>query len=402
MPLNELPLLVALELGTTKTRAVVGEPREDNHITVLGLGECASRGIRKSEVVDFEAAVDCAKEALARAEENAEVGIKQVCLLVSGANIRSVINRGSIPLLNGGEITREDIEHVMEAARAVRLPADVEILHSIPRHFEVDDQKGIVNPEGLEGAKLAVEMLILYATRSWLNNLIKVAREAGVEVQDVAACTLCSALAVLSQEEKMQGAAVIELGGGSTNFVAYAGRAMAAAGGFAVGGDHVTNDLARGLKISLPQAERIKQQHGSAVIDLRNRGQHVEIARETGGPVRYARLGDIHTIINARVDETLQLIRDELERHDVLPYLNRGIFFTGGGAYLPNLLELAEKVFGLPCHVGRPRDTSGLAVATEGPEYSSCVGLLRYAWRTGRGVRRGWFKSLFGNLLGGR
>ncbi len=402
MPLREQPIVVALELGTTKTRALVGEAREDQHLMILGLGECASRGVRKSEIIDFDAALESAREALAQAEANADVAIKQVCLLASGANIRSLVNRGSIPLVDAGEITRDDIEHAMSIARAVNLQGDYEILHSICQHFEVDDQKGIVNPEGLEGSKLAVDMLILHASRTWLRNLIKVAKSAGVDVQDVAASGLCAALAVLSQEDKTQGAAVIDIGGGSTNFVAYAGQAIAAAGAIAVGGDHVTNDLARGLKITLAQAEHLKEEYGSAIIDLTQRGQHVELTRESSGRGRYVRLGDLQTITHARMDEILTLVRNELERRDLLPYLGRGIMLTGGCAYLKNIVELAEKVFNLPCQLGRPKDISGLAIATEGPEYATTIGLLRYALRTARQGRRGWLKSMIENLWGTR
>ncbi|MCS6771524.1 MAG: cell division protein FtsA [Kiritimatiellae bacterium] len=401
MPFREQPIVVALELGTTKTRAVVGEAREDQHLMVLGVGECPSRGIRKSEIIDFDAAVECARDALAAAESNADVGIKQVCLLASGANIRAIVNRGSIPLTEG-EVSREDIEHVMETARAVNLQGEYEVLHSICQHFEVDSQRGIINPEGLEGTKLAVDMLILHASRTWLRNLVKVAKTAGVDVQDVAASGLCAALAVLSQEEKQQGAAVIELGGGSTNYVAYAGQMIAAAGAFAVGGDHVTYDLACGLKITLAQAERLKEDYGSAVIDLQRRAQHVELGHEAASRGRYVRLGDLQAITNARAEETLSLVRDELERKNLLPYLGRGIVLTGGGSYLRDILDLAEKVFNLPCRQGRPRDVSGLAVATDGPEYASTIGLLRYALRSSRQSRRGWLQNWFGSIWGGR
>lgn len=402
MPLREQPILVALELGTTKTRAVVGEAREDQHLMILGLGECPSQGIRKSEIIDFDAALACAREALEQAEANADVGIKQVCLLASGANIRSIVNRGSIPLMDGGEITQDDIDHVMETARTVNLQGDYEILHSICQHFEVDNQRGIVNPEGLEGSKLAVDMLILYASRTWLRNLIKVAKSAGVDVQDVASAGLCAALAVLSQEDKRQGALVIDLGGGSTNYVAYAEHMIAAAGAYAVGGDHVTNDIARGLKITLAQAERLKEEFGSAVIDLPNRGRHIELSRDSTSQGRFVRLGDLQTITHARVEETLSLIRDDLEQKDLLPYLGRGVVLTGGGAYLKDITELAEKVFNLPCQLGRPRDVSGIAVATDGPEYATTIGLLRYAMRTARQGKRSWLKNILDSLWGGR
>lgn len=381
----ELPPVVALELGTTKVRALVGETRDDDHLMIIGLGECPSRGIRKSEIVDFDSALACARTALHNAEENGNVAIKQVHLLVSGGHIRSLVNRGSIPVLSrGGEITRDDIEHVMDTARVVNLQGEQEVLHSICQHFYVDDQRGVINPEGLEGAKLAVDMLMLHGSRTRLRNLVRVARSVPVDVQDVAFSGLCAALAVLSQEEKSQGALVIDLGGGSTSYVAYAGNAIAAAGSFAVGGDHITNDIARGLQVTLPQAERLKEDFGSATVDLAKRGQHIELDPAASGRGRFVRLGDLHTVVNLRQEETLTLVRDELQRLDLLPYLGSGILLTGGGAYLAHMSELAERVFNLPCHLGQPRDVSGIAVATDGPEYAASVGMLRYAARTAR------------------
>lgn len=399
----DLPLLVALELGTTKVRALVGETRDDDHLMIIGLGECAAQGIRKSEITDFDLALECARVALHNAEENGNVGIKQVHLLVSGGYIRSLVNRGSIPIMTrGNEITRDEIEHVMDTARAVNLQGDIEILHSICQHFYVDDQRGVVNPEGLEGSKLAVDMLMLYGARSRLRNLVRVARSVPVDVLDVAFGGLCAALAVLSQEEKSQGALVIDLGGGSTDYVAYAGNAIAAAGSLAVGGDHLTNDIARGLQIPLPQAERLKEEFGSAVVDLVNRGQHVELSAETGNRGRFVRLGDLHTITNLRMEETLTLVRDELEQKELLHYLGSGVILTGGGAYLQRVTELAERVFNLPCQLGKPKDVSGLAVATDGPEYAAPIGMLRYAARTGRRPRRtgirNWFETILNRL----
>ncbi|MBW7908793.1 MAG: cell division protein FtsA [Kiritimatiellae bacterium] len=400
MALLDQPPVVALELGTTKVRAVVGMVREDYHLVVLGVGECASRGVRKSEIVDFEAAAQAAREALELAEANSDVGIKQVCLLVSGANLKVLLNCGNIPLTGGGEITRDDIEHVLETARSVNLQGDYEILHSLPQHYTVDEQRGIVRPEGLEGSKLAVEMMIMYAPSTWLRNLIRVAKSASVDVEQVAASGLCAALAVLSPEDKQRGALVIDLGGGSTNYVAYAQESIAAAGSFAVGGDHLTNDLARGLNVTAARAERLKEEFGSAEIDLQNRTQHIEIASEASGRGRYVRLGDLQTITHLRMEETLRLVRDEMERQGLLHYLGRGVVLTGGGAYLKRLPELAERVFNLPCQLGRPKDVSGLALATDGPQYASTIGLLRFASR--RSGRRGaskmpdWLRAIWG------
>lgn len=400
----DLPPVVALELGTTKVRALVGESRDDDHLMVIGLGECPSRGIRKSEIIDFDNALSCARTALHHAEENGSVAIKQVHLLVSGGHIRSLVNRGSIPIMNrGNEIARDDIEHVMDTARAVTLQGDNEILHSICQHFYVDDQRGVVNPEGLEGSKLAVDMLMLHGSRSRLRNLVRVARSVSVDVVDVAFSGLCAALAVLSQEEKAHGALVIDLGGGCTDYVAYAGNAIASAGSLAVGGDHLGNDIARGLQVTLPQAERLKEEFGSAMIDLQNRGQHIDLSPESAGRGRFVRLGDLHTITSLRMEETFTLIRDELERLDVMPYLGSGVILTGGGAYLSRVTDLAEKIFNLPSQLGKPRDVSGLAVATDGPEYAAPIGMLRYAVRTARrpprrAGLRSWFETILGRL----
>lgn len=398
----DLPPVIALELGTTKVRAMAGEARDDDHLMILGLGECSSRGISKSEMVDFDAVLSCARTALHLAEENAGVSIKQIHLLAKGGHLRTLVNRGSIPILNrGGEITRDDIEHVMDTARAVNLPGEQEVLHSIGQHFYVDEQGGVINPEGMEGAKLAVDMLMIHGSRTRLRNLIKVVRSVPVDVQDVAFSGLCTALAVLGPEEKSQGALVIDLGGGATDFVAYAGSAFAAAGSIAVGGDHVTNDLARGLQVTLPHAERLKEEFGSAVVDLAHRGDHVDLSVEGSVRSRFVRLGDLQTITSMRLEETLTLIRDELEKQDLLHYLGSGVFLTGGGAYLNRATTLAERVFNLPCQLGKPRDVSGLAVATNGPEYAASIGMLRYAIRTSRRSSAGsiipeWLKKLLG------
>ncbi|MCZ7591977.1 MAG: cell division protein FtsA [Kiritimatiellae bacterium] len=401
MGFRDQPIVVALELGTTKTRALVGELREDNHLMLLGLGEAPSQGIRKSEIIDFDAALAGAEYAIAQAEENAKVGIKQVNLLVSGGNLRTIMNSASIPLEDGGEITREDVSHVLEVARTVNLPEDYELVHSIPQSFTINDQTEVLNPTGLEGDKIGVKMLILYASSVWLRNLVKVAKSASVDVEIIAASGLCAALAVLAPEEKQQGAVVIDLGGGSTNYIAYARQTIAAAGSFAVGGDHLTNDLARGLKITLSQAERLKEQCGSAVIDLRRRGEHIELTPESSGRGRYVRLGDLQTITHHRMEETLSLVRDELERKELLHHLGRGVVLTGGGAYLRGVTELAERVFNLPCQLGQPKDVSGVALATDGPQYASAIGLLRMAAQQ-NSRRKPKILSFLGSFLGNR
>ena len=394
--------IVALEIGTTKVRVIVAEPRDDDHLTIIGLGESASRGVRKSEVIDLDNAMSCVRTAISGAEDSSGVNIAAVHMLVSGGHIQSLVNRGAIPLVDGGEITREDVEHVMDTARAISLASERDILHTICQRFYIDDHHSVVNPVGMEGNKLAVDMLILHCVRTRLRNLVRVAKTIPLEVEDVAFSGLCAALAVLTPEEKENGAVVIDLGGGSSNYVAYADSAIAAAGSFGIGGDHLTNDLARGLRLTLAQAENLKEVAGSAVIDRAARAQKIELPAEGSTPARFVRRGDIEMITSARIEEIFRMVKAALDHEELLHHLGAGVVLTGGGAYLREAQALAANVFGLPCELGLPKDVSGLATAAAGPEYASPLGMLRYAQRTVRRdqQQRGGLGTLFGKIFG--
>ncbi len=380
--MSNIPPIVALEIGTSTVRAVIGEARDDGHLMITGLGECPSRGVRKGEIVDFDNALACVRHALQLAEENGQVIIHRVHLVVTGGHIASVVNRGSVPVLNARrEITSEEIDHVMSTARAVSLPPDRQVLHTICQHFRVDDQDGVIHPEGMEGSKLSLDMLIVHGVLSRLRNLVKVVRSADMDVEDVAFGGLCSALAVLMPEEKESGVAVVDLGGGTTDFVVYADNAIALAGALAVGGDHLTNDVARGLRISMSDAEHLKETMGSAIVELAARSQRVPLPVEGGATERVVRMADLHTILHVRMEEMFSLVKRRIEQEGLLRSLGGGVVLTGGGAHLKNVDKLAERVFGLPCRVGMPRGVAGLAVVTEGPQYASAVGMVRYGYR---------------------
>jgi len=391
-----------LEIGTTKVRTLVGESREDGHIMVTGLGECPSRGVRKGEIVDFENALACVQSSLRLAEENSRVIINHVHLLVSGGHVQAMISRGNAPVMNARrEITEEEIEHCMKTARAVSIPTDREVLHTICQYFYVDDQEGVINPDGMEGARLSMDMLILHGIRSRLRNTVKVARSAQMDVDDVAFSGLCSALAVLSPEQKEGGVAVIDLGGGTTDYVVYARGAIAMAGCFGVGGDHITNDIARGLRIPMAHAERMKEEMGSAMVTMASRSQRLAVPAEPGQAERLVKLSDLNTIIHLRMEEILAMVRVELEQHQLLGLLGAGIVLTGGGGYLKGVVDLAEKVFDMPCSLGQPRNVSGLAVATQGPEFAAPIGMLRYGFKTAqREQPRAGLLDFFRGLIG--
>ena len=395
------PPVVALEIGTSKVVALVAEPREDGRTAILGMGLHASKGVRKGEVVDLENATACVRAAIQDAEASGQVTIRRVYLALTGGHIQSQANRGTIRIAspNGG-ITAEDMEQVMDVARGLNLPQDRELLHSLCRRYAVDDQQHVTNPLGLSGARLSLDVLAIHGVRSRLQNAVHVVDNAQLEVQDVAFSGLCAGLAVLSQEQKERGALVIDLGGGTTNYVAFVDKAVADAGVLAVGGDHVTNDISLAFTVSQRQAESLKLEHGHALVEGGNRTRRVDVPAEVGFSARSVSLAALHTVIGARVRETLELIRARLDRSDIDRRFGAGLILTGGAARLPGIQGLAEGVFGLPCRVGAPCEVDGLAAVTGGPEYAVAVGLARYGLTTAQNDSAFSFRRLFQSLLG--
>ncbi len=394
-----IPPIVALEIGTYKTVAVVGEIREGNHILITGIGKHPSIGVRKGEITDLENAVICARAAIEGAEESSEVAIRQVHLALSGGHIESFVNRGSVPVLDhDGEISEDDVDQVMAVAKAVNLPPDREILHTICRHFWVDEEQKVLRPEGMEGAKLSLDMLILHGVRNRQHNTVRVVKSVPMDVYDVAFSGLCSALAVLSPEQKKRGALVIDLGAGTTDYLAYAGSVVAEAGSLGVGADHVTNDIAQAFNVPLAQSERLKREHGSAVVDPLSAAKRVSLPPQVGFSGKDVPLKSLNTVINLRVEETLRMVKKRIDPI-VLKQTGAGVVLVGGGAHLRGVQKLSEKVFSLPCSMGKPRNVSGLATATEGLEYATCVGMVQYALRSmsrqrqGAGIT-GWIKGI--------
>jgi cell division protein FtsA len=385
-----LPPVVALEIGTSKVVALVGELREDGHIVIIGMGEHPSSGIRKGEVTDFNNALTCVKSALAAAEETGQVAIHQIHLALSGAHIQSVVNRGNIPINNPAEgVGPEDVEQLTAVARSVSLPAERQILHSVGQVFYVDGER-VGNPVGFECATLALDMLILHAKSNHIRNSVKLLREIPMDVTDVAFGGLCSALAVLTPEQKEGGALVIDLGGGTTTYVAYAAGVFAAAGSLGLGGDHVTNDIALAFNVPRSQAEHIKCTAGSVIAEDSERGQRVTLPPEVGYPGRTVSLAGLQNVMHLRMSEILQIILRDIERLGIQHQIGAGVVLTGGGAHMKGMIRLAERIFRAPCMVGRPMGFSGLTAVTERPEYATAAGLIRYGFKnaqTSHGAR---------------
>lgn len=396
-----IPPIVAIEIGTTRTVALVGEMRDDGKIIISGQGQYPSTGVRKGEVVDLQNAKIGVQAALEQAEESSQVSIRQAHVAVSGGHIEAVTNRGSVPVLGRDRvIIREDVDEVMELAKVVSLPQDREVLHTICQEFCIDNHARVVKPEGMEGSRLTVEMLVVHGVRARMHGTVNVLQDVPLEVQDVAFGGLCAGLAVLTPEQKRSGAVVIDLGGGTTDYLVYAGNILAAAGSIGIGGDHITNDIALGFNIPITRAEKIKCEHGAAFIQDEIGDQRVSLPREVGFPERSISLKALQTVVNARMDETLRMVREQLHEERLLHHIASGVIITGGGAYLRGLPELASRVFGLPCSIGTPRGIQGLDAAENPAAFATACGLVLYGFKTYQDSSmltpiRNWIKGVF-------
>jgi cell division protein FtsA len=388
-----IPPIAALEVGTSKVRVVVGEAREDGQIMITGFGEAPSRGIRKSDVIDFDNALSCVRRALQLADQNGPVKIHEVHLVLSGSGISCEKNRGTVPVEDdAGEIGNDDMDRCMETARAVNLGHDRQVVHTICQRFYIDEHHVVTNPMGMEGSRLSADTLVVHGMRAQLRNTVKVVRSVPMVVEDVAFGGLCAALAVLTPEEKEKGVLLIDLGGGTTDCVVYAHHAIAWAGSLAVGGDHVTNDVARGLQVTIQEAEQLKETNGQAMVDFSLRSKKVPVPSNVRTTDHIVPLIDLHTIIHLRMEETLQLVKESLLERELGYQLGAGVVLVGGGAKLKDICGLASKVFNAPCRIGKPSNVSGLVAQTESPEFAATLGMVRYGFSTAKKetMSQGW------------
>jgi cell division protein FtsA len=379
------PFITALEIGTTTIKVLMAEVREDGGLMVSGLGECESRGVRKGEIVDFELALDTVRRAMEAAEAVAHKSIgESVYLVASGGRAESLLHVGGIPVLNeyeepGGEITREDIDQALEVARKIPLPDDRIRLHTLQQNFEVDGRGGIVNPERMLAEELRVGMLLIHGQRAVVENLKKMTENVPVVCSDAAFGGFCSAQAVLAPEHKRAGVVVIDLGGGTTDYIVYNAGLVKLAGSIAVGGDHVTADICSGLNLNRRQAETIKKESGSALINRLQNDQNISIPAEGGFSGRVVRAATLYTIINARMEEIFKLIAEKIEDDGLSGMLSAGVVLTGGGSAMEGITDLAQQVFNAPCQIGRIHDCVGLSTKQEGARFAAAIGCVRYA-----------------------
>ena len=372
-------VIVGLEIGTSKVCAVVGEVSTTGTLNIVGLGQSRSRGVRKGEIADASAVGEDVRNAIVEAELMADVEIRSVYLGVTGGHVRGLTNRGVHPVVSADrEITKDDVEDVIRNAKAINLPAENHVVHAIRQHFLVDGQDGVIDPVGMLGARVEVDMHVIHGIFNRLQNPVRVVKGLQLEVEAIVFNGLASSLALLTNEQKELGALVLDMGGGTTEYVVYGGGIIKHAGVLAVGGDHVSNDLAYGLKVPLGRAEDLKVKHGAAVAEEADKGQTLTGNDELGLPLKSVNLEHLRRIMSLRLEETLQLIEAELTRLGLLDYVRAGVFICGGGARIPGIQQMAERVFQLPAHLGRASSISGLKSALDQPEFAAAIGLVKY------------------------
>jgi len=372
-------IIVGLEVGTSKVCAVVGDLAPDGALNIVGLGQARSRGVRKGEISDAQLAEEDVRHAIVEAEQMADVEIRSVYLGVTGGHVRGFNNRGVHPVVSADrEISEADVYDVIKNAKTINLPTQNHVLHAIRQHFLVDGQDGITNPVGMLGARVEVDVHVIHGNLNRLQNAIRTVKGLQLEVDDIVFNGLASSLALLTNEQKELGSVVIDIGGGATEYVVYANGIIKHTGVLAVGGDHVSNDLAYGLKVPLSRAEQLKVEHGSALVDEAAKGQTITIANELGMPLKTINLENLRRVMALRLEEIFQLILQDLEQADAMNYLRAGVFLCGGGSRIPQIDKLAEQILQMPVSLGKANSISGLKSALDQPEFATAIGLVKF------------------------
>jgi cell division protein FtsA len=372
-------LIVGLEIGTSKICAAVGEINAAGSLNLIGLGQSRSHGVRKGEIADATVAEEDVRNAVVEAEQMADVEIRSVYLGVTGGHVRGFNNRGVHPVVSADrEISEDDVQDVIKNAKAINLPAQNHVVHAIRQHFLVDGQDGIENPVGMFGARVEVDVHVVHGNFNRLQNPIRTVKSLQLEVEAIVFNGLASALALLTTEQKELGALVIDIGGGTTDYAVYAEGVIKHTGVLAIGGDHVSNDLAYGLKVPLGRAEQLKLENGAALFDDGIKGQSITLSSELGLALKTVNLEHLRRIMSLRLEEIFHLIGQDLEQAGLLDYLRSGVFICGGGARIPQIEKLAERVFQLPVSLGKANSISGLKSALDQPEFAAAIGLVKY------------------------
>ncbi|HPV41057.1 MAG TPA: cell division protein FtsA [Spirochaetota bacterium] len=375
-------ILVGLDIGTTKTCAVIGTMNQNNQVEVIGVGVTPSKGLKNGVIVNIDNTTAAIIKAIDEGELMAGYEVTDCIIGVSGQHVKGQNSRGVVAVSSRNRtITTNDVKRVIEAAQAVVIPMDREILHVLSKEFSVDDQIGIKDPIGMTGVRLEAEVHIVTGVTSGIQNMIKAVEKAGFQYRDIVFNPLAAADAVLSRDEMELGVALLDIGGGTIDIVVYLEGGVAYSTVLSIGGIHVTNDISIGLRTPIESAELIKKKYGCAVLDLVDPSEVVEVPSVGGRPPRKLLRQELTQIIEPRVAEMMEMVDRELALSGKKDMLSAGIVLTGGGSMLDGSIEAAERVFNMPVRIGSPRDIAGLADRVATPQFAASVGLLRYGLR---------------------
>ncbi len=367
-------IIVGLDIGTTKICAVVGEMLDDE-INIIGVGSHPSTGLRKGSVVNIESTVDSIKKAIEEAELMAGCDISSVYVGIAGNHIKGFNSHGIIAI-KGREITEADVERVIDAAKAVAIPTDREILHVIPQEFIVDEMESIQNPVGMTAIRLEAKIHIVTGAVSSARNIVKCCNKAGLEVCDIVLESLASGQAVLTDEEKELGCVLADMGGGTTDLALFKDNNVKFIYELTVGGHNLTNDISIGLRTPLPEAEKIKIDHGTCIPQHARSGATIEVPAVGGREPKRLSKGILAEILEPRVEEIFSLLKKELFSNGLENSFPAGFVLTGGCVVMDGIAELAESVFSVPVRVGEPNRVGGLKDIVRNPAYATGVGLV--------------------------
>ena len=373
-------LIVGLDIGTTKVCAIIAQLGQDGQLEITGVGTTQSRGLRRGVVINIDATVRSILNAVEAAEMMSGREVTGAFAGIAGGHIEGINSRGVVAVTGKDrEITRDDVERVIDAAKAIVIPMDREVVHVIPQEFTVDQQDGVRDPLGMMGVRLEAEVHIITGAVSSAQNIIRCINRAGFKADDIVLEQLAAAAAVLSKDEQELGVLLVDIGGGTTDILVYLEGAPYHTDVLAIGGDQVTSDISIMLKTPLEVAERLKHQAGSCYIDeMNDPDAEVSIPGVGGRPPRPVKFSRLIEIIRPRMTEVFGMVKEQLQRSGYLNLIGGGGGLTGGGAMLSGAAELATEVFGLPARIGYPSPLGGLVDEYRSPQYATGVGLIMY------------------------
>jgi cell division protein FtsA len=378
-------IIVGLDIGTSKVVAIVGEVRQDNEIEIIGIGSHPSRGLKKGVVVNIESTVQSIQRAVEEAELMAGVEIDSVYAGIAGSHVSSLNSHGIVPIKDG-EVSHADVERVIDAARAVAIPADQKILHILPQEFIIDNQEGIHDPAGMSGVRLEARVHMVTGAVSAAQNIIKCVRRCGLEVEDLILEQLASSYSVLEEDEKDLGVCLVDIGGGTTDIAVFTGGSIRHTAVIPIAGDQVTNDIAVALRTPTQHADEIKLKYACALTQLASPDETIEVPSIGDRPPRRLSRQTLAEVVEPRYEELLTLIQLELRRSGFEDLVAGGVVLTGGSSKMEGLIDLAEEVFHMPVRLGIPQYVTGLVDVVRNPIHATGVGLLLFGHRN-RAVR---------------